>query len=56
MTGASGGVGVHALQVARILGARVVAVTSSEAEGGGGYARSAPTTSSWPAMRNGTRR
>ena len=29
MTGASGGVGVHALQVARILGARVVAVTSS---------------------------
>ncbi len=32
MTGASGGVGVHALQVARILGARVVAVTSSEAK------------------------
>jgi D-arabinose 1-dehydrogenase-like Zn-dependent alcohol dehydrogenase len=30
MTGASGGVGVHALQVARLLGARVVAVTSSE--------------------------
>ena len=30
MTGASGGVGVHALQVARVLGARVVAVTSSE--------------------------
>jgi acryloyl-coenzyme A reductase len=29
MTGATGGVGVHALQVARILGARVVAVTSS---------------------------
>ena len=32
MTGASGGVGVHALQVAHILGARVVAVTSSEAK------------------------
>jgi acryloyl-coenzyme A reductase len=32
MTGASGGVGVHALQVAKILGARVVAVTSSEAK------------------------
>ena len=32
MTGASGGVGVHALQVARMLGARVVAVTSSEAK------------------------
>ncbi|MGZ3441771.1 MAG: zinc-binding dehydrogenase [Polyangia bacterium] len=32
MTGASGGVGVHALQVARILGARVIAVTSSEAK------------------------
>ncbi len=30
MTGASGGVGVHALQVARELGARVIAVTSSE--------------------------
>jgi D-arabinose 1-dehydrogenase-like Zn-dependent alcohol dehydrogenase len=30
ITGASGGVGVHALQVARILGARVIAVTSSE--------------------------
>jgi D-arabinose 1-dehydrogenase-like Zn-dependent alcohol dehydrogenase len=30
MTGASGGVGVHAMQVAHILGARVVAVTSSE--------------------------
>lgn len=29
VTGASGGVGVHALQVARILGARVIAVTSS---------------------------
>ncbi len=29
MTGASGGVGVHALQVARLLGARVVAVTTS---------------------------
>lgn len=32
MTGASGGVGVHALQVARILGARVIAVTSSAAK------------------------
>lgn len=30
ITGASGGVGVHALQVAHILGARVIAVTSSE--------------------------
>ncbi|HEX8953632.1 MAG TPA: zinc-binding dehydrogenase, partial [Polyangia bacterium] len=30
LTGASGGVGVHALQVARILGARVLAVTSSD--------------------------
>ena len=30
ITGASGGVGVHALQVAHILGARVVAVSSSE--------------------------
>jgi len=29
MTGASGGVGVHAIQVARALGARVIAVTSS---------------------------
>jgi D-arabinose 1-dehydrogenase-like Zn-dependent alcohol dehydrogenase len=29
MTGATGGVGVHALQVARILGAKVLAVTSS---------------------------
>ena len=29
MTGASGGVGVHALQIAHILGARVVAVTTS---------------------------
>jgi len=29
ITGASGGVGVHAMQVAKILGARVVAVTSS---------------------------
>jgi acryloyl-coenzyme A reductase len=32
MTGASGGVGVHALQVAHILGARVIAVTSQEAK------------------------
>src|SRR5258706_304353 len=30
MTGATGGVGIHALQVAKILGARVIAVTSSE--------------------------
>jgi D-arabinose 1-dehydrogenase-like Zn-dependent alcohol dehydrogenase len=29
MTGASGGVGIHALQVAKILGARVIAVTSN---------------------------
>jgi D-arabinose 1-dehydrogenase-like Zn-dependent alcohol dehydrogenase len=29
MTGASGGVGVHAMQVAKILGARVIAVTSN---------------------------
>lgn len=29
ITGASGGVGVHAIQVARLLGARVVAVTTS---------------------------
>jgi len=29
MTGASGGVGVHALQIAKILGARVVAITSN---------------------------
>ena len=54
MTGASGGVGVHALQVARLLGARVIAVTSSAAkverlralgadevvlDGGGGFHR-----------------
>ncbi|HZS42109.1 MAG TPA: alcohol dehydrogenase catalytic domain-containing protein [Polyangia bacterium] len=32
MTGATGGVGVHALQVAKLLGARVVAVTSSAAK------------------------
>jgi D-arabinose 1-dehydrogenase-like Zn-dependent alcohol dehydrogenase len=32
MTGASGGVGVHAMQVARILGARVIAVSTSEAK------------------------
>lgn len=30
ITGASGGVGVHSIQFARLLGARVVAVTSSE--------------------------
>ena len=33
ITGATGGVGVHALQVARLLGARVVAVTSSAEKG-----------------------
>lgn len=32
VTGASGGVGVHALQVARLLGARTIAVTSSPAK------------------------
>lgn len=32
ITGASGGVGVHAIQLARLLGARVVAVTSSESK------------------------
>lgn len=32
ITGASGGVGLHAMQVARALGARVVAVTTSEAK------------------------
>jgi D-arabinose 1-dehydrogenase-like Zn-dependent alcohol dehydrogenase len=32
ITGASGGVGVHAMQVAKILGARVIAVTSNEAK------------------------
>lgn len=32
ITGASGGVGVHSIQLARLLGARVVAVTSSEAK------------------------
>ncbi len=32
ITGASGGVGVHAIQVAKILGARVVAITSSPAK------------------------
>ncbi len=32
ITGASGGVGVHAIQLARSLGAHVVAVTSSEAK------------------------
>jgi acryloyl-coenzyme A reductase len=30
VTGASGGVGIHAVQVARMLGARVIAVTTSE--------------------------
>ena len=33
ITGASGGVGVHAMQVAKILGARVIAVTGSAAKG-----------------------
>lgn len=32
ITGASGGVGVHAIQLARLLGARVIAVTSSPAK------------------------
>jgi D-arabinose 1-dehydrogenase-like Zn-dependent alcohol dehydrogenase len=32
ISGASGGVGVHAIQVAKILGARVIAVTSNEAK------------------------
>lgn len=32
VSGASGGVGLHALQIARELGARVIAVTSSEAK------------------------
>ena len=32
ITGASGGVGVHSIQLAKLLGARVVAVTSSEAK------------------------
>ncbi|MFQ5818014.1 MAG: alcohol dehydrogenase catalytic domain-containing protein [Terriglobia bacterium] len=32
ITGASGGVGVHSIQLARLLGARVVAVTTSEAK------------------------
>ncbi|QKQ99575.1 alcohol dehydrogenase catalytic domain-containing protein [Metallosphaera tengchongensis] len=32
VTGASGGVGIHALQVAKALGARVIAVTTSESK------------------------
>jgi D-arabinose 1-dehydrogenase-like Zn-dependent alcohol dehydrogenase len=32
ITGASGGVGIHAIQLARLLGAHVVAVTSSESK------------------------
>ena len=32
ITGASGGVGIHAVQVARMLGARTIAVTTSEAK------------------------
>ncbi|WP_418321399.1 alcohol dehydrogenase catalytic domain-containing protein [Piscinibacter sakaiensis] len=32
VTGASGGVGIHAVQVARMLGARTIAVTTSEAK------------------------
>ncbi len=32
ITGASGGVGIHAMQLARLMGARVVAVTSSESK------------------------
>ena len=32
ITGASGGVGIHAIQLARLMGARVVAVTSSESK------------------------
>jgi acryloyl-coenzyme A reductase len=32
ITGASGGVGIHAVQVARMLGARAIAVTTSEAK------------------------
>jgi len=32
ITGASGGVGIHAIQIAKLLGARVIAVTTTEAK------------------------
>ncbi len=32
ITGASGGVGIHAIQVAKVMGAKVIAITSSEAK------------------------